>query len=121
MRAKRVNENIKFERGLDPRESMGIGDEEIQMINKLDRLASKYGFEKVPLDPEDEKEGIRNIQRWYSNENECQILLYDHDDWKSSGYWLNYEDLFGSGNDPVEQWLNPQEWEDHYGEDAWEY
>ena len=118
MRARTVNENISFERGADPKEAMGIGDEEIQIINKIDRLASKYGFEKVPLDPEDEEEGIRNIQRWYSNENECQILLYDHEDWNPGELWINHEDLAGSGNDPVEQWLNPLEWEGHYGEDA---
>lgn len=118
MRAKTVNENVSFERGQDPKESMGIGDEEIRLVNKLDRLASNHGFEKVPLDPEDEEDGIRNIQRWYSKENECQIVLHNHENWAPGGYWINYEDLAGSGNDPAEMWLNPQEWEDHYGEDV---
>lgn len=117
MKARRVNENISFERGTDPREQMGIGDAEIQTINKLDRLARRYGFEKVELDPRDEEEGIINIQRWFDPEYEVQVLLYKHEDWKPGELFINWEDLEGSGNDSAEQWLDPNEWESHYGED----
>ena len=106
----------KFVRGQDPREQMDIGDVEAQTINKLDRLARKYGFEKAELDPRDEEDGIINIQRWFQPEDEVQILLYKDEEW-DSGLMINWEDLEGSGNDSAEQWLDPNEWEYHYGED----
>jgi len=120
MRAKKVYEAVDFQRGQDPKEAMGIGREEIRLINKLDRLAQKYGFQKVPIEKTDEQDGIINIQKWFNPdpELEMQIMLYrdDDEDWEEIGYWINYEDLDGSGNDPVEIWLDPEEWEDHYGD-----
>jgi hypothetical protein len=118
MRAKTVNENIEFERGRDPKESMGIGEEEIRLVNKLDRLARKYGFEKSPVTKEDLEEGIRIVQKWLNPEDETQIILYIDEEWTDGGYMINYEDLNGSGNDSADQWLDQEEWEYHYGEDA---
>ena len=119
MRAKTVYEAVGFERGLDPKEAMGIGNEEIQLINKLDRLAKKYGFKKFPLDKGDEEDGIINIRKWFNPDPnfETQIILYRDEDWEEGGYWLNWEDREGSGNDPVEIWLDPEVWEEHYGGD----
>jgi len=119
MRAKTVYEAVDFQRGQDPKEAMGIGNQEIQLINKLDRLARKYGFQKVPLDKRDEQDGVINIQKWFNPdpELEIQIILYrdDDEDWDGE-YWINYEDLDGSGNDEAEIWLDPEEWEEHYGD-----
>jgi hypothetical protein len=115
MRAKKVYEAVDFQRGQDPKEAMGIGNAEFQLINKLDRLAKKYGFQKVPLDKRDEQDGVINIQKWFNSENECQIILYIDEGWDEGYYWINYEDLVSSGNDGVEIWLDPENWEYHYG------
>ena len=51
MKAKSVYENINFERGKDPRASMGIGDKRAQYEKKMsywleqfDEKAAKFGF-----------------------------------------------------------------------------
>lgn len=122
MRARTVNETQNFERGKDPREQMGIGDAEVQTINKLDRLARKYGFEDYPILPEEEEEDIIDVKKWINPETECQIVLYKHENWNVGNLYINYEDPEGgSGNDSVESWLDPERWEYYYGEDRGNY
>ena len=51
MKAQFVFENIDFERGKDPKEAMGIGNEDHRMINSLDKMAKKIGMKLAHVSP----------------------------------------------------------------------
>lgn len=128
MRARTVNEAVDFERGIDPKEAMGIGNKGIQIINKLDRLAKKYGLVPAEFGPEHEDEAVINIRRWVlpdiESDDDVEVHLYreqvlpDNPD-----YW---EIFFSSpsginGNDAVEDWLDDEPWKDYFSiEDPYE-
>ena len=116
MKAKTVNENVNFERGLDPKEAMGIGHEETQIIRKLDRLAKKYEFHEAPFGSQHEQEGIVNIKRWVNDEeyvdDEIEVLLFKDESVNQLGIYFN--GFNGDGQDPVDIWLHADTWENYF-------
>ena len=43
----RLTESTRFERGMDPKDAMGIGDRVERDIQKIDKFISKFGFERI--------------------------------------------------------------------------
>ncbi len=117
MRARTVNETVDFERGIDPKESMGIGNRKVQIINKLDRLAKKYGLVPAEFGPEHEEEAVINIRRWVLPEIESddgvEVHLYrDKLSPDDPDYWeIFFSTPNGmSGNDGIDDWLDEETW-----------
>lgn len=113
MRAKQIT----FERGIDPKEAMSIGNKGIQIINKLDRLAKKYGLIPAEFGPEHEENAIINIQRWVlpdiESDDGVEVHLYiDKLSPDDPDYWeIFFSSPSGmSGNDDVEDWLDEETW-----------
>ena len=51
MKAQLVYENLDFERGIDPKTSLGIGLGEVaNYISEFDKRAKKYGFYQIPIE-----------------------------------------------------------------------
>jgi hypothetical protein len=117
-RLRNANESINFERGQDPREAMGIGHEETQIIRKLDRLAKKYEFHEAPFGPQHEEEGVINIKRWVNDEeyvdDEIEVLLFKDEENDQLGIYFN--GFNGDGIDPVDAWLHADTWENYFME-----
>lgn len=121
MKARFVYEELDFERGRDPQEAMEIGDNRVLMIKKLDRLAEKYGFVEAEFGPEHEEEGITNIKRWVipdSDEDDGEeVVLFTED-------YYDYPSIYfrsgwgGDGQDSVDDWIDEENWERHFGEGA---
>lgn len=42
-----IKESVSFERREEPKDSLGIGNPDVRMINKIDRIAMSLGFQKV--------------------------------------------------------------------------
>ena len=121
MKARFVYEELDFERGRDPQEVMEIGDKRVLMIKKLDRLAKKYGFVEAEFGPEHEEEGITNIKRWAlpdSMEDDGEeVVLFTEDDYDYPSIYFR-SGWGGDGQDSVEDWLDDENWERHFGEGA---
>lgn len=117
MRAKTVNE-ANFERGLDPKTAMGIGDKEIQTMERLDRLAKKYGFEEAPFGSQHEEGGIINIKRWVMpdtySDDDVEVLLFKQ---KNSDYppEVYYNTGYSDGQDDAEDWFDESRWKHTFG------
>ena len=104
MRARSVNENIRFERGQDPKDSMELGRKEVRVGNMMNKLALKYGFKEV--EPEIQPE-IESIRKWeLGDEDSTTILLF------KEGKMLNvhFSDEYGDGVDDYEDWLDEETW-----------
>ncbi len=113
----KLEESVNFERGLDPKTAMGIGDKEAQAINGLSKFAKKYKFVEVPFTEYDFEEGIINVAKWERpkklwSDEPIQVQLY-----KDSGYLellIYFTDINGqSGSDSVEDWMNDEIWRRH--------
>ena len=119
MKARLVSEAINFERDQDPREAMGIGDEQAQTISKLDRLAKKYGFVETPFGPEHEEEGIENIKRWerpYAwSDDPVEVVLFRQTGWDYDQMEIYFNTGYSDGQDDVDGWLRDEPWEYHFG------
>lgn len=53
MRAKFVNEDIKFERGKEPKTVMGLGDPTVQIVNAVKEVAKRYDVDEKDVDIDD--------------------------------------------------------------------
>lgn len=65
----KLTESIRFERGLDPKDAMGIGDIGSRDIQKIDDLVSRYGFERIhpgDLEQNEEETHLEKIAEWYN-------------------------------------------------------
>ena len=86
MRARTVNENINFERGRDPRKSMGIGSEEY--IYSMDWPTTKFSLKNVILNNPDleilEYKGFTILL--YPEEDYKDFKV--HNPWKSDDIWV---------------------------------
>ena len=119
MKARFVYEELDFERGIDPKESMGIGSEEVRAIKKIGRHAEARGFKEAEIGPQHEEEGIINIKRWlYHSEmtdDDIEVILY-----KEEGF--PYELMVyvatpqGDYQDSAEDWFDEITWD----ENLWE-
>jgi hypothetical protein len=71
-----LEESISFERGIDPKEAMRIGNRDIQLTDKIDKTISQLGFRKRP---EISVEGIGNsnvvdIAEWWGLRGEICVF-----------------------------------------------
>lgn len=99
MKAKLVRESIRFERGLDPLTSMGVGDPYAQAIKRMQALADSEGLEFI--------EGPREILRI-----NLPVVDYSKDNtYNSTGQWNYKKGKFDV--DMIQYRVNwPKGWED---------
>ena len=62
MKAKLVSENIYFERGIDPKAAMGIGDKEFQMNKRIKKEIKEWGTQGIIL-----RETITKLKRIFKD------------------------------------------------------
>ena len=97
MKAKKVNENMRFERGLDPKSAMGIGisKEAREAYSAINSRAESLGFETYPpkdtiYTPSAEMDGYGDLFAW--NKGLYYLYMYDGD--PKEVYGLNNYDRF---------------------------
>jgi len=92
MKAQFVYENISFERDKDPKSVMGIGDPDVQAIEKVEDVLHD-GFERTD-DLGEDGDQDQDIQRWIVRGTGREVLLYRH---PKMGYMVYFD--FGKGGD----------------------
>jgi len=117
MRAKYIYENIEFERGIEPRDAMGIGDEGIKYTKKLDKIAKEMYFRK---DDYFHKADSTSIARWVGWRSESVLLSKD-----VKGYSIYAVNAYsGATSKPINdsryfpRWLNIEDWKDFFDRDS---
>ena len=95
-----------------------------QVVKELNKIANSKGFSAVDKSrdqkPSRGATGAYNLVKW-ANEDGGTVELYH----TVAGRNVNYDDLeihfaggiYGSGNDPVDEWLDPDTWDHTFGED----
>ena len=95
-----------------------------QVVKQLNKIANSKGFFAVDKSkdqkPSKGATGAYNLVKW-ENEHEATVELYH----TVAGRNVNYDDLeihfeggiYGSGNDSVDEWLDPDTWDHTFGED----
>lgn len=107
MKARFVLETIRFERGQDPKDAMNVGDPVVKMINKIDKVAKKFGFTKTNTIDKDKEEGVIIHQKWF-NEDNTDATLYSSDD--NDELWFAINDSGNFVNDPARYWTHDTTW-----------
>lgn len=69
-----INESVNFERGQDPKDSLNIGRADIRRIQRVEKIADRFGFKRVPV-PADYDE-----QMWHSEFETLALWVFDGDD-----------------------------------------
>ena len=90
MKAKFVLENIEFERGLDPKSSMGIGRESM-IKNIIAKEAEKYGMKIRMEKPElmywrDEVGNSMDLEGLHLNPEKIVLFLRNSEDYEEDYY-----------------------------------
>ena len=85
MKAKLVSESINFERGLDPKDAMGIGDKEFQRNKKIKAKVKKLGKNGKILREMIIK--LRSIFKEYLPFDQKQHSSYAIEDMQSIWWW----------------------------------
>ena len=91
--------------------------DEDEIIDKLDDLAEKHGFEEADFEDEHEEDGIINIKRWIDIESdgEKELQLYKEDD-ENDNLSIFFKNGGYSGNDNVTDWLDDKMWESTFND-----
>ena len=79
IRARCIYENIRFERGKDPKTAMGIGNKDAQLIEKLRNLGYTFHWKEVPISIViEDNDDVEELFQWENNIGE-QLILYKLD------------------------------------------
>jgi len=92
----KVREHIDFQRGLDPKESMDIGNKNYQIVNKTQKYLDKFapGSKVVSTLPSDKKWlDWEPIQKWELPNKGWLIIEFD-----GVQYWFTWGDRLGNVN-----------------------
>ncbi len=81
MKALKIYETLNFKRFEDPKESMGIGNEEFKMINAVDKELKPMGLIKTgPADMGSQSHYMRSLEEWKkpggSKDRQTRVSLY---------------------------------------------
>ena len=109
-----ITESLDFERGRDPKESMGIGNKEAQAIKKIGKHAEARGFREAEIGPQHEEEGIINIKRWLYHsdmtDDDIEVVLYKEEDYPDD-LMVYVGGPNGDYQDSAEDWFNEITWD----------
>ena len=105
----------EFERGIDPKEAMGLGY--AGLIKRFDELGRLYNFEKEDITKNPYFYHHNNlvhkwIQHWANSWNDL-ISLYQ-DEHGEIRVFFNSAAGDHAWDQPVENWLNPQIWHSNF-------
>ncbi len=137
-----MSENIRFERGKNPKDVMDIGDPKIRMISKIDHLAKEFGFEmteneetsvlqsdaydgtiigkwerknpkRIPRKPTQKSHNYTQHQGpLMSRLDRSQSLMLFFDEEGSDGYFVQWKSGRHTVYESAEFFLNREKWKD---------
>jgi len=131
VKAKFVYENMGFERGQDPKSSMGIGKKEFRLLTRLDAIAKNFGFERMPIEklkvldgPDPDPARFKDIALWVHSKYNYLVLFYERkrradDDPDRFSVFTVYP-KFGTRSEddkPAEWFLDEKNWIIMFGPD----
>lgn len=109
-----ANESHNFERGLDPKKAMGIGNPHIRIIDKVQRFLDKYAPECRESEVvEEDKPWIDFdvVKKWVLPNGIWIIIEYKKGMYNEDEYWITYKDKQGnSDSDIAERFLRYTDW-----------
>jgi len=105
-----INETLGFTEDGDPIKDMGIGDREIIILAKLNKLAKKHHFKEslqLHIDASDIEsygwENVKIIKSWekFAKNEGVEVVLYSYikDDNKNFGIWTSYDEGESGGDE----------------------
>jgi len=77
---KGFNESVSFERGKEPKEAIGIGNKDIQIADKIDKVISQLGFQRRPEISVSPLNHVQDIAEWWGPRGEICIFYRSLED-----------------------------------------
>jgi len=107
-----LNESISFERGRDPKEAMGIGDEGLRILNKLSTIAQSIGAEEIGIDDLNTKMvlgswRIPGVEGPIEGIDYGRIVLYRD---QAGEYKVHTKGVRGTDVQQWQMWNSPRKW-----------
>lgn len=95
-----------------------------QVVKQLNKIANSKGFYAVDksadVKPKAGASGVNNLVKWKDDEDNVVELYYNNaygPDVTADDLEINFDGPNSSGNDPVDEWLNPERWDEAFTEE----
>jgi len=100
-----IDESIEFERGVEPREAMGIGNEHEYLISRLDKIAKIHKMKKEVINANRYRDSWSMKNGGYISLIKSKTQPFDSNT-KHPSYYIEYDTGVSYGNTTVEDWLD---------------
>lgn len=108
-------ESVNFQKGLDPREMMDIGDEAYRVLQKMKTIAASLGIPEIPIDDLNKEKalaswrmpGIKGTDQERKDTGIGRIILYKSGDDEIKVYTKG---IRGTDIDQWYSWNSPRKW-----------
>ena len=116
IRMESITEAVDFTRDGTPLEKLDIGNEDFRMIDKMDRYAQEFSFEKSET-PSSKDPDYMALQKWNGPKGQWIVLEKQRDERHTLKYWVSWKGIdYGKDSGLAKSFTEDKSnWEKYFG------